>query len=356
MIAPAAFSLQTLAPDEWFSDRSTSTFWLRAYTVLFVPDAKLNELFEQLVGESGQRLFQLGKPVRMAPVRVQDFKVPGFATTRLTARPDGSLNITIDPKDQTLVPAPYVFLVTPHRVNGVDGDGAETRGRLDHAVTLLRLHTGNNLLRERVLEVEVEAADGTVHATSQSFRVPQLQEGPRVLPLTGDSVREVTSTLAALPLDRRSRVELALELAYKAARSEEGFLEYWFAMEVMCGNAGSIVSRLQRAYGLRSHREAENQTGFGVIRQWRHDLVHNGKRPDFSAHIERYLQSIFLDLIRDALGLAPQDHAGFARAHGALDLRPLGLPDCRPEEQKRLEQEASERMKQTQTRRDRPFW
>jgi hypothetical protein len=78
----------------------------------------------------------------------------------------------------------------------------------------------------------------------------------------------------------------------------------------------------------------EQRTGFKVIAKWRHDYFHKGKIPDLSADVERYIQLLYLDLLRHEVHLPLGGHvAGIQNASG-YDLRPLGLMDRRTSEQK----------------------
>jgi len=91
---------------------------------------------------------------------------------------------------------------------------------------------------------------------------------------------------------------------------DSDFINYWTALEVLCGPAGKIRAALWKAYGFGRQHDVDDQLQFKVVRGWRHDLVHQGTVIGLSAEAERYLQYLFLDLIRHVLGL---DHIGYAK-------------------------------------------
>jgi hypothetical protein len=105
--------------------------------------------------------------------------------------------------------------------------------------------------------------------------------------------------------------------------------------------------QLAKVYGLSNHVEAGKVTRLDVIAGWRHDYVHKGKRPPLSADVERYIQLLFVDLLRHELNLPPRRHLGAIQRAPGFDLTPLGLPDNRTEEQKERIRRARENLVQS---------
>src|SRR5262249_16633513 len=73
---------------------------------------------------------------------------------------------------------------------------------------------------------------------------------------------------------------------------------------------------------------------------WRGDYVHKGKAPFLSADVERYVQLLFLDLLRHELDLPQRRYAAAMQKAVGVDLSPIGLADNRTDEQKRILAEA----------------
>lgn len=69
--------------------------------------------------------------------------------------------------------------------------------------------------------------------------------------------------------------------------------------------------------------------GFGVLEKWRHNLVHEGILPVVSASVERYLQLMFLDLLRLELELPARHHMLLMQQASGYDLTPLGFGKTR---------------------------
>src|SRR5262249_49650031 len=145
---------------------------------------------------------------------------------------------------------------------------------------------------------------------------------------------------------KQARIRLSLELMNDAMRKYDGFFEYWTALEVLCdGKTNAIKSRLQKIYGLKNQQEAGIATGLSTLAEWRHQYVHAGVRPNLSADVERYIQLLFLDLLRHEVGLKPRGHlAGIQHAEG-YDLSPIGLADRRTDEQRKAGQELMNKLK-----------
>jgi len=127
------------------------------------------------------------------------------------------------------------------------------------------------------------------------------------------------------PVDIRRRIELALEFFNRAMRAEDPFFYYWTALEVLCnGKAGKIKQRLSLVYDL-SIPEVDDRLGMARVAQWRHDLFHRGQRVWHSADVERYVQLLFLDLLRRELHLPSRRRASAMLQGDDYDLSALGI-------------------------------
>ena len=137
--------------------------------------------------------------------------------------------------------------------------------------------------------------------------------------------------------NKKRRIELALQLMNEAMNKEYGFFEYWTALEIVCdGKSGKIKNRLADIYEIASHNEAAEKTGFKKLAEWRHDFIHKGIRPIISADVERYIQLLFLDLLRNELELPRVGNIASIQNSQGYNLSPLDLKDNRTKEQKEL--------------------
>jgi hypothetical protein len=142
---------------------------------------------------------------------------------------------------------------------------------------------------------------------------------------------EVAEAILAQTGDKSRRLMLALELIDAAMRTGHGFFEYWTALEVVvAGKVNRMKSILSAIYGVRSHHEVGEQTGLNVLARWRHEYVHKGIRPPLTADIERYLQLLFLDLLRHELGLPSRKYVVAVQNAVGYDLSSLGLANDQP--------------------------
>ena len=82
---------------------------------------------------------------------------------------------------------------------------------------------------------------------------------------------------------------------------------------------------LQKCYGFQSRNEVDNKLGFGVVAKWRHDMIHKGLKPVVSAHVERYLQLMFLDLLRYELEIDTKRYMTIMQNAKGYDLSSLAL-------------------------------
>jgi hypothetical protein len=332
-----AVRLSALAPGAWFTRRDDSTFWLRLYSMLLTPQDEANKALEEFMASvTKERPFiSMGRPVAFSCVTLGDLKVPVF-TGQLYSDETGKLRMDVNVEQKALPKALHVALCTPLKVDGTPGNEGEAKATLASAAALLCVHVGQNALRELVFDGEVNAANGTFTHPGPPWKTPHPGEGPFFARQNGADVQEIAERIARLREPRHGRIALALQLVDAGMRELSGFFEYWTALEVLCnGKSGKIKSRLGKLYGIANHQEASDRAGFTVLERWRHDYIHHGKRPLLTAGIERHLQLLFLDLLRQDLELPPRGHLAAIQSAEGYDLSPLGLADNRTEEQKR---------------------
>lgn len=327
-------SLSKLAPSDWFTQPENSSFWLRIYSCLFVPHDSFLESVAGMFGAPNERGVAVRPEQRVLVTcgRVNDIKVP-FSICDMESAPNGQLSVRVKVDLRQLPDMPYLFVATPFKIDGISGSESSSRSYLDEVASLICLHAGQNLMRHIAFEGEVEVGRDQIHVPGEGLKMPQLAEGPFLSSQNGSDICEIAAALRKEPdEDRRRRLLLALQLVNHAMRSNFGFLDYWTALEVVCdGGSNRIKSTLAKIYGIKSHNEAAEATRLSVIGQWRHDYVHRGLKPPLSSDVERYIQLLFLDLLRHETGLPPRGHlAGIQKASG-YNLSTLGIDSAKAE-------------------------
>jgi hypothetical protein len=325
---PIQIALSGLAPAEWFTKPSESSFWLRIYTCLFIPHDDFAKALTSMFGSpaEGSMAMRLAGRLIFAFGRTNDIQAPQ-STFEMTSADSGQLQVVMKFDSKDLPNTPSVFLATPHRTDGIPGDEASARSCLDEVAALVCIHAGHNLMRHIVFEGEVDAIGDQFSVPGEAMKMPQPAEGPFLAPQNGDDIYEIAGALRALTDDDlRRRLLLALQLIDRAMRGDFGFLEYWTALEVVCdGGANRIKTTLSKVYRIKSHNKAAEVTRLEVIAQWRHDYVHKGVKPKMNADVERYLQLLFLDTLRFELGLPSRGHLAAIQNSANFDLSQLGI-------------------------------
>lgn len=320
--------LRALAPSHWFEMPEKSSFWLRIYACVFVP----HDSFEQAIramfedGDTGSFALRPGSKLAFASGKASGIKVP-FTVSEVTTEPSGKLNVFWKVDSKPLPDMPFVFLATPFKVNGIDGDEAEVRSLLDEVRALVALHAGQNFMRHIVFEGEIEAGRDQMHVPGEAIKMPQPAEGPFLAKQNGHDIFEISAALRDVPEDgRRRRLLLSLQLVDRAMQSQFGFLDYWTALEVLCdGLSNKVKATMAKTYKIKDHNKAADETGLTVLAQWRHDYVHRGITPPLTADIERYLQLVFLDLLRHQLQLPLRAHLAAIQQAKGYNLSALGI-------------------------------
>lgn len=321
-------NISEFADDTWFKDRTKSSFWLRIYSSLGIP----HEDFGKRVSDA------LIRTERNPPLKIMFGQMEGLDVQNdrifMYVHENGSHTISFYADKYKLVKTNYVWFVTPYQIDGIPGKETDTKLYLNKIESLLVLHIGSNFLRDIVIDAVIDASDGKM-STASIIRMPQTCEGPFLNKQNGEDMSEIEQALRLSPTEIRNRIDLSLEFIEKGVRENNGFFNYWIALEILCnGKAPKIRSKLQQCYKLKNTKEAEELSGFKTIAKWRHSFVHEGIKTTLSSDVERYVQLMYLDLLRHELDLSPRFHTASMQRTSGVDLSPLGLRDNRTDEQK----------------------
>ncbi len=269
--------------------------------------------------------FDWGKVVLVAFGQMDGFKIPA-SDSIIYANKDGVMTIEYKLREVVLPQANYVWLSTPYCIDGEKMDISNISSVLDSISALVCMHFGRNFLHEIVFNGEVNAGTGQYSTGSTAQRTPTSSDGPFLDKKLCIDMGQLIKQLHTKSREIQSRIGLALSYLEKAQRQNEGFLDYWTAMEILCkGKAQKIRDCLQKCYSFQSRRDVDEKLGFGVVAKWRHDMIHKGLKPVVSAHVERYLQLMFLDLLRHELAMKTMGYTAMMQHAKGYDLSPLGL-------------------------------
>jgi hypothetical protein len=234
-------------------------------------------------------------------------------------------------------------------VDGGDEINRNTiKSEFDKAAALIRACTGKNTLYCIASEGGHNAKTSLqVTADKTIERLPSVLDGPIKNPFVWDLIQEVIINLDSASEEKRNRITLALEILNKAISDPKlSLFFYWSAMEMICdaSSGTKLRSKISNCYSLLNQHEADKKFGFTKLYKWRGELVHKGLHKEIPADIERYLQTLIIDLIRYELGLKNMKFAEKCLSSKHFDFSSIGLYDNRSADQKDLSD--AERLKQ----------
>ena len=316
-------ALASIAESSWFRHPAQSSIWVRIISMAGMKPAAFGAAFQRDLHMG------VGHPIVMAFGTLHDFQIPRFWFLAY-ANAEGQTVIQSKIDQLDLPEADYWIFAIPYKVDGTPGIEPVARSVMARASALMVAHFGLNAAKEVAFEGELDVEGGQQHSASHAFRAPLAIDGPFLHDSLFRSATEVGNALRRAPTELRERVNLALEFFERAIRHDEEFLNYWIALEILCnGKAQRIRARIQAAYGLPSIGDVDRQTGFGTIARWRHEFFHRGKRRELTADVARYVQLLFVDLLRLELGLSTLALIGALQTAAGYDLSPIGLADRR---------------------------
>ena len=297
---PSSPGLGDLVPGDWFIDPVASTVLVVGYAVMRVPADRPGVL----------RAFDL--PSVRALLGTIDFPYFDTSTVRFEVDTANLVRVEghVEPRRTPL--APHLILLTPLRVDGVDGNEAEARSRVEAAAGLLAAFLGRNavyrLVFENVTQVAPGASGQTVTGFSRAVENPLSFPAPPLDDATIDLIKQAGKSLAAVDPVRRERYVLALRWFHQAlyGGGVDSFLRYWIAVEAVSPMTSSdiapLVGALAHGYGI-AVGDVKARYGIGRIYGFRGRIVHQGARGPVHGRLLDYLGALFVELLRIGLGL-----------------------------------------------------
>lgn len=314
--------LPHISSEDWFEQDGRGEIYVRYYSIPF----NLKDGFN-IPGLNGTVIEYSNSPFRVIVARISQQKYRTHVPWLVNSEVDVN-QVLIEQLDRELPEMNYVIISTP--IKGAEHNAYNAASlRMDSFAGALRLIGGNNLLRELVREAAVDVKSGNMKTPTKLTPIPASIEGPFA---TNDSLmqhKELADAIAGAETLVRARITLATQLVERAFLSNgtSKFMNYWVALEVAANTHSSrkIITLLSRHYG-ESNAHIQNYLGFASIWKIRTALFHRGELYELPSDVERYIQCLFLDVLRASLGLSPQRHmaemveAGFSMERMDKDL------------------------------------
>ncbi|WP_417725605.1 hypothetical protein [Salipiger sp.] len=312
------------APSGWCENPEESKFLLRLYSIIPCPTSKIKEMF------SGKTRMPTSDkiPVWLGGCEMEANKLLRAEWKQPYSNPETGQIVWPNHLSHIDLPlSSYLYLATPHEIDGIASSEVETENRLNRVEALLALYFGRNSVFKVVFSALIDAQKGGQYSViGEVIANIQPCDGPEMLPENWEYFEETCQRIEVIgDSDTKDRIQRALELFHSGKTCPdtaltEKFVFYWTSIQVLCEGGGTMETnkRLQRIYGFTKNEVEERLLWRGVIRS-RNDFYHRGKRISLHKDAERYMQFLFLDLLRDEIGLEP---VGASLASiAALDLK-----------------------------------
>lgn len=296
--------IETVASQEWFEKNNYSEVLLRYYSFP-AHDGKEIDFMPQL----GKDIIFLGEPYRLCICDIADQHYFSFSY-RYVSSVTGPQLIT-EKIPRKLPNSTYVLASTPIRTSFAQEGFDPDIERMNQFIGLLRMISGNALFKELVREEVLAYPTNNLRAVSPILSLPAPVEGPFLRSEHWIDIQKIMDVSSSLPADIKQRLTLSLNLFEQASNhiaTSKLFL-YWVAIEVLCGTnkTSKIKKKLCQAYK-KDMSYIQNQLGLEKLIHMRQELFHQGKPHDLPQDVERYIQLVFFELVREVLSL-PCVHA-----------------------------------------------
>lgn len=297
---------------KWFKDPSEGIIDILVYPAVGITFDQLRTLIKVELPQK-----QNGRQGILATADIQDMRIIDF-TSHVLVNTDGPrLSLPTEVIRELEFNGPALLIAIPKDHSSLDNP-------ISIIIPLLRLYRGSAIAWGNPIRISYNVktqAEWIAQSIGKSYS-PNT-EGPFDGPKIKQDISETLSVLLESANPDQDRAVFALELFNQANESIKTSLRtrifhYWGAIETLCdSNKENIL--LSHLFDGRPDKVApENQKLFTDARTLRHNVIHKGHTPFSDSYIlERYLQVIFLDILRNILKLPYAGYVEqFANHHG----------------------------------------
>lgn len=309
-----------LYSESWFGDNTPKEIYIRYYSMPFTPKDDF-----YLPGLEGDVLKYADTEFKIIVSHISDQQYLSHIPW-ITQSEGVNNKITIEKLERKLPETDYVLVTTPILYGTGDHAYQDSSLKMDAFVGMLRVIGGNNLLRQLVREGTVNVLTGNMNTLTSIVPVPSVCEGPFATLNTWQELKEIMDALVADSNSlHKTRIWLSTQLIERAFLAQDGlkFFSYWVAIEVAADthNSGKIITLLAKAYK-KPNGYVQNFLGFDLIKGTRTAVFHGGEHYEIPSDVERYMQCLFLDVVRAKIGLKCRGYMATAVKDG-FDVRRL---------------------------------
>ncbi|MCE9508116.1 MAG: hypothetical protein K8R48_07380 [Alphaproteobacteria bacterium] len=307
-----------------FSSKENASTWVHIFTSYGIPASEFQTLYKKLM-TSGDGQLHLPRPIWMAFSDLENFSVPQIHFEAFSGQ-HGEMILYQHNYDVILPKSNFVYLSTPYRDGEKIYDDAEAILEKIRGISCLLF--GRNFLYQKIMSAEIyNHPSNRIEQISKSTKIFAIADGPYVGVNNLHELEEIAKAIAEIQdEDERRRVDSAIHYFVRGIENSDTFLYFWTATEILCGKKENNVKFIQNALqAIYPGFDVNQFFGFKQLKGLRDNWLHRGIIPDISSDTIRYLQLMFLDLLRYKAGLATKNHLQAICSSADFNLSDIGL-------------------------------
>lgn len=163
---------------------------------------------------------------------------------------------------------------------------------------------------------------------TKDLRFTAVANGPYVHIDNAHEVEEIAIAITLASDQDRTRIESSIHYFVRGLEDDDVFLFLWTAIEMLCGRNTNrpkfVRETLKTIY---QNSDINSEFGFTKLENIRDNWLHKGVIPSINHDTLRYMQLMFLDILRHKLRLPRKNHLAAICSSRNFNLSDIGLPD-----------------------------
>jgi len=311
----------------WFGTKEGASVWVRFYNNIGLPSDIFTERYKEMGG-----ILDLEVPVFLQFANIEWLRIPQLSQ-KMYSDELGNIKIALfvdnkegeEGKHLELPKGNYVFMLSPYKKTDEKTNELLTKKTFDYLASILLIHCGKYIAYNKIADTIFDLEKGDFSVQGDWIARPMPIEGFGRSDFKERSHELILAIKNISDNNKKNRIDASFRLIAKAHQENDYFLSYWVALEVVCGGKSKTINKkLQDIY-----KEDESFINDTLKLKWltdtRNAFFHDGKQPHISKELERYFQLLYLDLLRNELGLEPIYGLRSMIENNNCDLSMLGI-------------------------------
>lgn len=290
--------ISTLISKKWFTSTENSSIWYTAFQV--ITNNPLVKKYELLEFADVNCIIINGS---LKYYKIDDNAIEISHTNCVLPAPEFKIS-------QEGI---WLLLISPYKIDGIKINEVLIKDRIKSYASLFSIVFGENVIYKQLFENVINCETGIPTVSTVTILNPNSSPYPTINTETLIQINNIVEAKFKLNEKERNKVDSSLTWYFDSLKDmgTSSFLKTWVAIEILALNDSNIKPIKEIIYRIYDKPLNDDNELYmiGKLYSIRGDIVHNGSKRPIHGLLLKYIQSIYIDILFEILGLESKHFA-----------------------------------------------